>query len=95
MADIALPHALAADLAHGIATLGLDLTAAQQQKLLDFVALLAKWNRTYNLTAIREPERMVTHHALDSLAVVPYLPQRGGIAVLDVGSGGGVFETCV
>jgi 16S rRNA (guanine527-N7)-methyltransferase len=55
-----------------------------------YLALLAKWNRTYNLTAIREPERMVTHHALDSLAVVPHLPSRPGLALLDVGSGGGL-----
>jgi 16S rRNA (guanine527-N7)-methyltransferase len=53
-------------------------------------ALLGKWNRTYNLTAIREPARMVTHHVLDALAVLPHLPQRARLRVLDVGSGGGV-----
>ena len=61
------------DLAAGIAGLGLALDAPARAKLLAYVALLAKWNRTYNLTAIREPERMVTHHLLDALAVLPYL----------------------
>ena len=50
----------------------------------------AKWNRTFNLTAIREPERMITHHVLDALAVLPYLPERPHLRLLDVGSGGGV-----
>ena len=74
----------------GLARLGVALPEGGHAKLAAYLALLAKWNRTYNLTAIREPERMVTHHALDSLAVVPYLPAREGIAVLDVGSGGGL-----
>ena len=81
---------LSDELARGVAALGVAVSAQQQAQLIAYVALLAKWNRTYNLTAIREPERMVTHHALDSLAVVPRLPQRKGIAVLDVGSGGGL-----
>ncbi|CAG0976290.1 Ribosomal RNA small subunit methyltransferase G [Burkholderiales bacterium] len=74
----------------GLARLGVALPAGGRAKLAAHLALLAKWNRTYNLTAIREPERMVTHHALDSLAVLPHLPARGGISVLDVGSGGGL-----
>lgn len=78
------------DLARGIAALRIDVPAATQTRLLDYLALLAKWNATYNLTAIREPERMVTHHLLDALAVLPHLPQRAGLRVLDVGSGGGV-----
>lgn len=81
---------LADELARGIAALGLRVDAAQQQRLLAYVALLAKWNRTYNLTAIREPERMVTHHLLDALAVLPHLSSRAGLRVLDVGAGGGV-----
>ena len=81
---------LADELARGIAALGVDVDAAQRERLLAYVALLAKWNRTYNLTAIREPERMVTHHLLDALAVLPHLPARTGLRVLDVGSGGGV-----
>lgn len=77
-------------LAQGIAVLGVPVTPAQQAQLHAYVALLAKWNKTYNLTAIREPERMVTHHLLDALAVLPHLPQRADVRVLDVGSGGGV-----
>jgi 16S rRNA (guanine527-N7)-methyltransferase len=79
-----------ADLAAGIATLRLALSAAQRERLRAYLALLAKWNKTYNLTAIREPQRMVTHHLLDALAVVPHLPVTAGLRILDVGSGGGV-----
>jgi 16S rRNA (guanine527-N7)-methyltransferase len=78
------------DLAMGIATLGLTLNAAQRAALTAYLALLAKWNKTYNLTAIREPQRMITHHLLDALAVVPHLPATPGLRILDVGSGGGV-----
>jgi 16S rRNA (guanine527-N7)-methyltransferase len=77
-------------LAAGVAALGLDLDDAAQAKLLAYIALLDKWNRTHNLTAIREPERMVTHHLLDTLAVLPHLPQRSALRVVDVGSGGGL-----
>ena len=77
-------------LGEGIARLGVALPAPAHEKLAAYLALLAKWNRTYNLTAIRGPERMVTHHALDSLAIVPHLPSREGLRVLDVGSGGGL-----
>jgi 16S rRNA (guanine527-N7)-methyltransferase len=62
-------------------------------KLAAYIELLAKWNRTYNLTAIREPERMVVHHVLDALAVLPFLSAataRTEMRLLDVGSGGGV-----
>ena len=78
------------DLASGVAALGLGLTAAQFAQLAAYVEFLAKWNKTYNLTAIREPHRMVTHHLLDALAVVPHLPPTRGLRILDVGSGGGV-----
>ena len=73
----------------GVARLGVALPDGGAAKLAAYLELLAKWNRTFNLTAIREPERMVTHHALDSLAIVPALPS-GAIRVLDVGSGGGL-----
>ncbi len=79
-----------AQLAAGIAELGLALDAAQRAQLTAYLAMLAKWNKTYNLTAIRDPARMVTHHLLDALAVVPYLPMLAGVRILDVGSGGGV-----
>ena len=49
-----------------------------------------KWNNVYNLTAIRDPEQMVTHHVLDALAVLPQLPDTERARALDVGSGGGV-----
>lgn len=78
---------LAAHLSDAIASLGLALASRQEAALLDYLALLAKWNRTYNLTAIHEPERMLTHHVLDSLAVLPYI---GPGPLLDVGSGGGL-----
>ncbi len=74
----------------GIDTLGIALDATQRDALARYVALLAKWNRTYNLTAIREPQRMVTHHLLDSLAILPHLPDAPTLRVLDVGSGGGL-----
>jgi 16S rRNA (guanine527-N7)-methyltransferase len=81
---------LGAALADGVRALGLELGAATQTKLLAYVALLTKWNRTYNLTAIREPGRMVTHHLLDSLAVLEHFPTGPTLSVLDVGSGAGL-----
>jgi len=78
---------LAAGLAEGIAGLGLEVPPEAQQKLLAYLALLHKWNATYNLTAVREPENMLTHHLLDALAVVPHLRGR---AWVDVGSGAGL-----
>lgn len=71
----------------GLAALGLALPEGAEPKLLAYLALLDKWNRVYNLTAVRDAERMVSHHLLDSLAAVPFF-QRG--TVLDVGSGGGL-----
>lgn len=83
----------ALDLDEGLAALaarGITLPLRADEKLAAYLALLAKWNRTHNLTAIRDPERMVTHHVLDALAVLPHLPGRGQVRLLDVGSGGGV-----
>ena len=82
-----------ADLDEGLARLiasGIALPDGVAGPLAAYLALLAKWNRTYNLTAIREPERMVTHHVLDALAILPHLPERRGLRIADVGSGGGV-----
>ena len=78
---------LAAQLAQGIAALGLRVPAATQRKLLDYLALMEKWNRVHNLTAVRERSKMVSNHLLDCLAVAPYLVAR---TVLDVGSGAGL-----
>ena len=81
---------IARALAAGVAALGLDVDAAAQTKLLAYTALLDKWNRTHNLTAIREPHRVVTHHLLDALATLPHLPGAKSLRLIDVGSGGGV-----
>ena len=74
----------------GIDVLGLAVGHAAHGKLLAYIALLEKWNRTHSLTAIRGRDRMITHHLLDSLAVIAHLPARTGLRVADVGSGGGV-----
>jgi len=75
-------------LAAGIAQMQLDIPPAQQQKLLDYLALLQKWNKTYNLTALRDPAQMISHHLLDSLTILPYLANAQ--SMIDVGSGGGM-----
>lgn len=74
-------------LSEGLAALRLDLPDAAQHQLLAFRDLLLKWNRTYNLTALRDPEQAISHHLLDSLAILPHV---GSGALLDVGSGGGL-----
>jgi len=74
-------------LRRGCEALGLALNAGQLGQLLDYLELLLKWNRAYNLTAVRAPGAMVTRHLLDSLAIAPYLPEG---AVLDVGTGAGL-----
>ncbi|MHB1429626.1 MAG: 16S rRNA (guanine(527)-N(7))-methyltransferase RsmG [Rhodocyclaceae bacterium] len=81
-------------LEEGIAALGLALPSGTTDKLAAYLALLAKWNKVYNLTAIRDPEEMITHHLLDALAVLPTL-QKSALAerqytLADVGSGAGL-----
>jgi 16S rRNA (guanine527-N7)-methyltransferase len=78
---------LAGELAAGIAALGLNVTPDAQQRMLDYLTLVEKWNKAYNLTAVREPAKMLTHHLLDSLSVLPHLR---GDRLLDVGSGAGL-----
>jgi 16S rRNA (guanine527-N7)-methyltransferase len=85
----------------GVLQLGLHLDELQIARLLDYLDLIQKWNKVYNLTAVRDPAEMLTHHLLDSLAAVgPLRRQTGGRAVslLDVGSGAGlpgvVFAIC-
>lgn len=92
-----MTHPLEVELRAGVASLGLELTEAQVQTLLAYQDWVAKWNRVYNLTALRDPQEMLTHHLLDSLAVVQplrrHLAQRGQGAqprLLDVGSGAGL-----
>ena len=99
--------ALRKQLQAGADALALGLTEAQITQLLDFLSLLQKWNKVYNLTAVRDPQEMLTHHLLDSLAAVGPLRRHvaaqageggGAVRLLDVGSGGGlpgvVFAIC-
>lgn len=74
-------------LAKGIQQLALTVSPAQQQLLLDYVALLVKWNKAYNLTAVRDPHEMVIRHLLDSLTILPYVKEG---ELLDVGTGAGI-----
>ena len=81
--SLALPY-----LQMGLQQMQIELSAEQQQKLLDYVALLLKWNSTYNLTALRQEDQMLSHHVLDSLTLLPYLDGINNL--IDVGSGGGM-----
>ncbi|MHB8535835.1 MAG: 16S rRNA (guanine(527)-N(7))-methyltransferase RsmG [Sulfuricaulis sp.] len=74
-------------LRQGLQDMGIGLAAPVQEKLLVFLLLLEKWNRSYNLTAVRDPEQMVPRHLLDSLTVLPYLE---GPRMLDIGTGAGL-----
>lgn len=91
------PHPLEAGLRQGLQTLALALSDAQVHTLLAYVDWVAKWNKVYNLTAVRDPQEMLTHHLLDSLAVVAPLQRQlaavgkaAGATLLDVGSGAGL-----
>lgn len=75
-------------LQQGLAVMGFELSVPQQLQLLAFVELLRKWNGTYNLTAVRNGQSVISHHVLDSLTLLPYVQQARG--VIDVGSGGGM-----
>jgi len=77
----------AEELTLGARELGVELTEVQHSRLLGYLALLIKWNKAYNLTAVRDPDEMVSRHLLDSLSVVPFIQ---GERQLDVGSGGGM-----
>jgi len=88
-----MSHPLEPGLRQGLFALGLTLDDAQVSKLLQYLDLMQKWNKVYNLTSVRDPAEMLTHHLLDSLAVVgPLLRQAGGgaFSLLDVGSGAGL-----
>jgi 16S rRNA (guanine527-N7)-methyltransferase len=79
--------ALRTQLLDGIAALGLALPAEAPARLLDYLALLQRWNTAYNLTAVRDPAQMVTRHLLDSLAIAPFVQ---GDTLADLGSGAGL-----
>jgi 16S rRNA (guanine527-N7)-methyltransferase len=81
-------NALMQVLAEGITEMGMNVSPAQREKLMDYLALMFKWNSVYNLTSLRDPMQMVTHHLLDSLAAMPAFAEARN--VLDVGSGGGL-----
>lgn len=76
------------DLQAGLAAMQLDLSETQQDKLLSYLALLKKWNKTYNLTALRDEAQMLSHHLLDSLTLLPYIGSAQ--TMMDIGSGGGM-----
>jgi len=84
---MSLSNQLKAPLTEALHAMGAKLDARQEACLLDYLALIAKWNRTYNLTAIHEPERMLTHHLLDSLSILSAVAAG---PLLDVGSGAGL-----
>ncbi|MBC7943927.1 MAG: 16S rRNA (guanine(527)-N(7))-methyltransferase RsmG [Burkholderiales bacterium] len=77
----------AAQLAQGLAALSLQLPAGAESRLLDYLELLQKWNKVYNLTAIREADQMVSRHLLDSLSVLAHI---SGKRIIDIGSGAGL-----
>lgn len=87
------PEPCAKSIAAGAAHLGVALDRAQLEQLAAYAGLLARWNATHNLTAVRSPEEMLTHHLLDSLSIVPHVVRamnRDEARLLDVGSGGGL-----
>jgi len=86
MAHPRTERTLAERLEEGLRELHLELSNAQRERLLQLVAMLARWNRRFNLTAVRDPAWMIGQHLLDSLAILPYLQ---GTRVLDLGSGPG------
>ena len=93
-----MTHPLHAELTQGLSALGLPLSPETEQRLLDYLDLIARWNKVYNLTAVREPQDMLRQHLLDCLAAVPLLDAaeaargdgRASWRILDVGSGAGL-----
>ena len=85
-----------AQLAATASTLGLALSGAILQRLMEYLSLLQRWNKVYNLTAVRDPDEMLSHHLIDCLAALPALRRQvatladGPVRILDVGSGGGL-----
>ncbi|MGO0309567.1 16S rRNA (guanine(527)-N(7))-methyltransferase RsmG [Endozoicomonas acroporae] len=87
LTDHSLAQTLQNDIGRGAKSLGLDLSPVQADLLTRYVLLLNKWNKAYNLTAIRDPREMVFRHIVDSLSIVPHI---SGEVILDVGSGPGL-----
>jgi len=85
--QVAIPTAWPSQLSEGLAAMRLSLAEHQRQALLGYLGLLVKWNRAFNLTAVRDPEAMVRRQLLDSLSVIPWLANG---SVLDVGTGAGL-----
>ena len=82
----------------GIEEIGLNASSQQITLLLKYQSLISQWNKVYNLTAIKDPHEMLSHHLLDSLAVIPYLlenTQNQAIRLMDVGSGAGLPGTVI
>lgn len=77
-------------LASGLDALSLELSDMQQQQLVDYVVMIDKWNKAYNLTSVRDPKQMMVKHILDSLAIVPYLSDSADENIIDVGTGPGL-----
>jgi len=85
--DEQLPTDMAKQLEFGLNELGLSLSQEQQAKLLEYLGLLLKWNKAFNLTSVRDPAQMLSRHILDSLTMVDYMQ---GSHILDVGTGPGL-----
>ena len=77
-------------LTSGLDALSLELSDMQQQQLVDYVVMIDKWNKAYNLTSVRDPKQMMVKHILDSLAIVPYLSDSADENIIDVGTGPGL-----
>lgn len=85
------PSRIAKDLAKGIELLGIDVSSEQQALLIEYLLMLVKWNKAFNLTSIRDPHQMVVRHLLDSLVVAPWIEdERNDAHFLDVGTGAGI-----
>jgi 16S rRNA (guanine527-N7)-methyltransferase len=89
-----VPHLLAIPLQErlqqGALALGVALSPGQERALLDYLSLISKWNGVYNLTAVRDPSQMLSHHILDALAIVPLIAELAPGRLLDVGTGAGL-----
>ena len=79
---------LSEGLANGLVELRIDVPESEQVRLIQYLGLIEKWNKVHNLTAIRDPQQMLAHHLLDSLAVLPHLETVRSL--IDVGSGAGL-----